>query len=140
MRKQKTNEKKKSTKVKRFVVGIIGSIILGLFVVYGNKYVFDILIALVACMATYEYNKCVAKEAKPISWVGYLLSVSIAFMHVVPMEVYIVATIIGLPTIMLILFMHIILTNMKFNFKDVAFSLMGTLYVYVFTVFIGEYQ
>ncbi len=135
--KEKNSEKKKATKIARFAVGIIGSIVLGLFVVYANKYIFDILIALVACMATYEFNKCVVKEAKPISWIGYLLSISIAFLHVIPINVYMIATIIGLPTIMLILFLHIILTDMKFNFKDVAFSLMGTLYVYVFTVFIA---
>ena len=134
---QKNKEKKKATKVARFSVGIVGSIVLGLFVVFGNKYVFDLLIALVAFMATYEYNKCISKEAKPIGWVGYFLSISIAFLHVLPMQVYMIATVIGLPTIMLILFLHIILTNMKINFKDAVFSLMGSLYVYVFTVFIA---
>ena len=57
-------------------------------------------------------------------------------MHIIPSEVYIGAIIVGLPTILLLLFLHIILTNMKIEFKDIAMSFIGICYIIGFTVFI----
>ena len=37
--------------------------------VFGNKYVMDCVISIIAILAMYEYSKCSAKEAKFISWI-----------------------------------------------------------------------
>ena len=122
--------------IKRILTAVIGLPIVFLGLVFGNKYIIDIAMAIVATMAFYEYDNCVKKEYKAISWIGYVLCILIAFIHIIPIEYYIGAIIIGIPTILLLLFLHIIITDMKINFKDVAISFTGILYIIGFTVFI----
>ena len=122
--------------IKRILTAVIGLPIVFLGLVFGNKYIIDIAMAIVATMAFYEYDNCVKKEYKSISWIGYVLCILIAFIHIIPIEYYIGAIIIGIPTILLLLFLHIIITDMKINFKDVAISFTGILYIVGFTVFI----
>lgn len=122
--------------IKRILTAVIGLPIVFLGLVFGNKYIIDIAMAIVATMAFYEYDNCVKKEYKAISWIGYILCILIAFIHIIPIEYYIGAIIIGIPTILLLLFLHIIITDMKINFKDVAISFTGILYIIGFTVFI----
>lgn len=43
---------------------------------------------------------------------------------------------IGIPAILLILFLHIIITDMKISLKDVAFSFLGIMYIISFAMFI----
>ena len=122
--------------IKRIMTALIGLPIVFLGLVFGNKYIVDFAMAIVALMAFYEYDHCVKKEYKVISWMGYALCILIAFLHIIPANVYIGAIIIGIPTMLLLLFSHIVFTNMKINFKDIAMSFIGILYVVGLTVFI----
>ena len=122
--------------IKRIMTALIGLPIVFLGLVFGNKYIVDFAMAIVAIMAFYEYDHCVKKEFKVISWMGYALCILIAFLHIIPANVYIGAIIIGIPTMLLLLFSHIVFTNMKINFKDIAMSFIGILYVVGLTVFI----
>ncbi len=123
--------------VKRVLTGVIAAPILTLFFIFGNKYMMDIFIAVVACIAMHEYSDCISKEAKSLSWIGYILCIGIAFLHVIPVEIYAMATLVGVPTILLLLFLQIVLTDMIINFKDVAFTFIGIMYVVCFTVFVA---
>ena len=58
--------------VKRIMTAVIGLPFVILLIVLGNKYVVDAVIAIIAVIAMYEYAKCIEKEAKFISWIGYL--------------------------------------------------------------------
>ena len=122
--------------IKRVLTALIGFPIVTLALVFGNCYIIDIAMAIVTSMAFYEYSHCINLKYKMIKWIGYLCCIFMAFLHIIPSEVYIGAIIVGLPTILLLLFLHIILTNMKIEFKDIAMSFIGVCYIIGFTVFI----
>ena len=122
--------------MKRLLTAVIGLPIVIAILILGNKYVIDVFIAIVAIIALHEYFNCIQKEVKPISWIGYFLAACIALIHVIDLKVYAVIMCIGIPTILLISFLHIIVTNMKINLKDVAFSFLGIIYIISFISFI----
>lgn len=122
--------------IKRLITAIIGLPIIILICIFGNKYIVDVLIALVAIISLREYFKATSKEIKPISWIGYLLAACISLIHVVNLEIILIFLCIAIPSLLLILFLHIIISDMKINLKDVAFSFLGILYIISFTVFI----
>ena len=123
--------------IKRFITGIVGLPFVILAIIFGNKYFIDVVIGVVAMMAYYEYIHCISREYKSISWLGYLLCVCIMVIHLIPEKIYGPLIVIGLPTILLILFLHIILTNMKFSFKDIAINFFGICYIIGFAGFIA---
>lgn len=67
---------------------------------------------------------------------GYLLAISIAFMHVVSNEVLSTAITLGVPILLFVLFLNIIISNMKITFKDMVFSFAGILYIIGFLGFL----
>ena len=122
--------------VKRVITAMVGlPIVIGL-ILLGNIYIMDAVIAVIAMIAMYEYGTCIQKEAKIISWVGYLTALLIAFMHVVSNEVLSAIITFGVPVLLVILFLHVIITDMKITFKDVAFTFIGILYVVGFLGFL----
>jgi phosphatidate cytidylyltransferase len=121
---------------KRILTALIGLPLVICVFVFGNKYIIDCLMAVIACIANYEYFNASKKEVKGISWIGYVLAIGIAGIHLVTEKVVLILLLFGLPTILLILFLHIILTDMKVNLKDIAFSLLGICYVISFCAFI----
>jgi len=122
--------------IKRLLTALIGLPLVALVFVLGNKYIIDVLMAIIAGVSIYEYFKCCSKEVKGISWIGYVLAAGIAFLHIIKIQVMLIGIIIIIPTILLLLFMHIIVTNMKITLKDVAFSFLGICYIIFFTAFI----
>ena len=122
--------------IKRLLIALIGLPLVALVFVLGNKYIIDVLMAIIAGVSIYEYFKCCSKEVKGISWIGYVLAAGIAFLHIIKIQVMLIGIIIIIPTILLLLFMHIIVTNMKITLKDVAFSFLGICYIIFFTAFI----
>jgi len=121
--------------IQRILTALIGLPAVTLVFIFGNKYIIDILIAIIACFAIYEYFNAAKQEVKPISWLGYILAISIAFIHIVSYKVSIISIIIGLP-LLLLLFLHIIISDMKITFKDIAISLFGIIYIISFLIFI----
>ncbi len=55
--------------LKRIITALVGLPFVILLIVLGNKYVVDIVIAIIALIAMYEYANCAKKEVKFISWV-----------------------------------------------------------------------
>lgn len=123
--------------IKRLTSGLLGFPLVLIILLIGNKYVVDVLLAIVAVLAMDEYFNAVSKVCKPIRWVGYVSCASIAIIHVIPeTELKLVVTL-AVPAILLILFAHIIATDMKTNFKDVAYTFLGIFYVVFFMMFIA---
>ena len=123
--------------IKRLLTGIIGFPIVLAFLVLGNKYMVDILIAIVAIFSIYEYSKCARnKEIKVVSWLGYLSCLLIALLHFIQTEYILLIIAISFPLIIFVLFLHVIFTNMEINFKDIAFTLFGILYLVGFLMFL----
>lgn len=126
---------------KRIASALIGFPGVVAILVFANNYIVDIVISIVALIAMHEFYNAVAKESKPIRWIGYLVCISIAFIHIIPIVIpieYIELTKnLIIPVTILILFLHVIFSNMKINFKDIAYTLFGILYVALFIMFLA---
>lgn len=123
--------------IKRLTSGLLGFPLVLIILLIGNKYIVDVLLAVVALLAMNEYFNAVEKICKPIRWVGYASCISIALIHIIPKECLSVVTTLAVPTILLILFSHIIATDMKITFKDVAYTFLGIFYVIFFMMFVA---
>ena len=127
--------------IKRITSALLGFPLVVIILTFGNKYVVDIFLALVAMLGMQEYFNAVSKESKPVRWIGYLSCLSIAFVHIIPenipYEIMQSVLLIAIPTIMLILFLHVIITNMKINFKDIAYTFFGMAYVIGCIIFLA---
>lgn len=56
--------------IKRILTAIIGFPLVTIVLLFGNKYIIDALVAIIAIFAMYEYTKCAAnKEIKIVSWI-----------------------------------------------------------------------
>lgn len=126
--------------IKRVTSALLGFPLVVIILTFGNKYVVDVFLAFVAMLGMQEYFNAISKEAKPVKWLGYLACVSIAVVHIIPEslpeQLSRSVLVLLIPTIMLILFLHVIVTNMKINFKDIAYTFFGMAYVIGCIVFI----
>lgn len=121
---------------KRLLTGIIGFPIVLAVLVLGNKYTIDILMAVVSIFAIYEYSKCAKKKnINVISWLGYLTSLLIAVLHLLPKELILVIIAVLFPLMIFVLFLHVIITEMKISFKDIVYTLFGMAYIVGFLMF-----
>ena len=124
--------------IKILPIIIIGLPIVALILIFGNKYLVDVCISVIAIMTLYEYFNSFKeeKENNALRWIGYLAALVIAFIHVIPQQ-YVLHTILGIiPVSILILFSQIILTDMKYNIKNIAITFFGICYIVLFMFFI----
>lgn len=123
--------------VKRVLTALIGFPLIMLIFIFGNKYIIDILLSIVGCFAIFEYFKACQKEAKNLSWIGYVLMLGIPFIHILSIKTELILLTILIPLLLLLLFLHIIISNMKINYKDIAFAFSGLCYITFFIVFVA---
>lgn len=123
--------------LKRIITALIGLPLVILLMVFGNSQVISFTIMLVALICMNEYFKVIEKICKPIKWVGYLSTIIIFLISVLPINIIESLIIFGSPVILLTLFLHIILTDMKFTFKDIAYTLLGITYITGYIMFLG---
>lgn len=123
--------------LKRILTTIIGLPIV-LFILLGtNIYVVDAFMAIILLRAVYEYKNCLAKKKiKVVSWIMYLAAISVAFLHIVPENVVNMIFLYSVPAILLILFAHVVATEMKITLKDITYTLLGIIYLIGFSIFI----
>ncbi len=55
--------------LKRLLTTIIGIPLLFVILIFGNKYMIDIIVALLALMSIHEYVKCYSEKYKPVAWI-----------------------------------------------------------------------
>lgn len=122
--------------IKRLITALVGLPVVILLITLGNVYMIDTVIAVIAIIAMYEYSICIKREAKFISWVGYLSAILIAFTHVISANILNTIITLGVPILLFVLFLTVIVTNMKITFKDAAFSFIGIMYVIGFLGFL----
>lgn len=124
--------------IKRVLTALIGIPLVILVIIFGNKYLIDIILMLMAIISMYEYLKVIEKVAHPIGWVGYLSTIIIALVAIPIIEQNIMKILVfSIPFIILLLFEKVIITNMETNFKDVAYTFLGICYVTLFILFLG---
>ena len=122
--------------IKRVLTGLIGFPVIVLIFVFGNKYIIDCLIALVAILSIHEYINCVKRKANPVSWILYILAGLISCIHFIPKAFITQYLGFGIICFVTLLFLHVLFTDMKINVLDISFTLIGALYIIGFTVFI----
>ena len=55
--------------IKRLLTTIIGIPLLFIVLIYGNKYIVDIIVAIFAFISIHEYMKCYSNKFKTTKWV-----------------------------------------------------------------------
>lgn len=122
--------------VKRVLTSLIGFPIVLLMLVFGNKYIFSVICLIIALIGMNEYVKCVSKKVNVVKWISYVGALFVGIIPLMPeMYLSLLATF-GIPALLLILFFHVIVTNMKITLEDITYTLLGILYVVGFMVFI----
>lgn len=124
--------------MKRILTAAIGFPLVTIVLITCNKYIIDFCVAIIGIIAMHEFIKCAEnKDIKVVSWISYLLVAGISLIHVIPIEILSYISAIGIPLLLLVLFLHVIISNMKITFKDIAFTLLGILYILTFLVFLS---
>lgn len=122
--------------LKRILTSIIGLPVVILTFSFGNKYIIGGVIFIASIICMYEYFEAIKKVCKPIEWVGYLSNICIICAAFFSAQSLMPIIIYSIPFIVLVLFLHIILTEMKYTFKDVAYTLAGIFYIPFFLMFL----
>ena len=122
--------------LKRWTTAIIGLPIVAAVLIFGNKYIIDIVFSAVAIIALYEYFNSFKEKNKSLRWIAYVDALSIAFIHVIPSEyiLKIIAAII--PISIMVLFAQVIASNMKYTIKDISITAFGICYIVIFLMYI----
>lgn len=122
----------------RLLSGLILFPIVAVILIFANKYVVDIAVAIIAIMSLHEFYKAfrTGEKAKPVTWVGYLAAALISIIHIVPEGWALKAIGILLPASICILFLYSIITNLKVNIKDIAVTFFGICYIVIFLMYI----
>ncbi len=122
--------------LKRVLTKLIGLPIVIIVLMLGNEYVIGGIVLLASIICMYEYFKVIKKVCKPIQWIGYLSNVLIVIASFFSIEITKTLVIFSIPVFMLLLFLQVIITNMKITFKDVAYTLLSIVYIPFFLMFI----
>ena len=122
--------------LKRVLTGVIGLPIVALILIFGNKYIIDVLFGVVAEISIYEYFNAIGKKYKPVRYLGYIAAAFIAFVHIIPVEILLKIAVAFIPTSIAILFINIIVTSMKIEPKDIFATLFGICYIVGFIIFL----
>lgn len=123
--------------VKRITSGLLGFPIVVAILLIGNKYIVDVALSIIAILAIDEYFNAVSKVSKPVKWVGYILCLSIALIHVIPEQYLNMVVTVSVPTILMLLFIQVVATDMKTNFRDISYTFIGIFYVVFFIMFVA---
>ncbi len=119
-------------KMQRIISGTVLIIIVGIVLILGNTLAVNLATSIVALLAINEYFNSFKGKHNVDKWVGMILAILIAFMDIIPMNLLILEFLIAI----VLLFVKLIVTEMKTNFEDVALSAFGIIYIIGFIIFI----
>ena len=122
--------------IKRYTSALLGMPLVVIILVFGNKYVVDIAFAIVAAMSLHEYFNAFKGKANPVIWMGYVASALIALIHIIPVEHAITIVSVLIPSGITLLFLQVILSEMKTTINDIAITFFGICYISLFLMFI----
>lgn len=120
----------------RIMSALLGFPLVLAILVFGNTYFVDVAFAAIAAVSIHEYFNCLKSKCRPVIWVGYLASALIAFIHVIPQEQILNIIIAIIPIGIVLLFLNVIISNMKINVNDIAITFFGICYIGLFLMFI----
>ena len=123
--------------LKRILTTVIGLPIVGAILILGNKYVIDFILMAVSIICMYEYFTVISKVAHPIKWVGYISTFIVALIAFLSVQTIMQIIFFAIPSLILIMFLKVIITDMGTTFKDVAYTFLGICYVTIFIMFLS---
>ncbi|MCF0125257.1 MAG: phosphatidate cytidylyltransferase [Clostridia bacterium] len=123
--------------IKRITSSLLGFPLVVFILLIGNKMVIDIALAGIALIAMNEYLNAVSRISNPVKWISYLSCLSIAVVHFIPQERLMMIITSSIPVILFVLFLHVIVSNMKISFKDIAYTFLGIFYISFFIMFLA---
>ena len=121
--------------IKRILTSLIGIPAVVLTLAFANKYIIGIGILIISILCMYEYFSVIKKIASPIEWVGYISSILVILPVIFKEELIFKIIVISIPIIILLLFLHVIVTDAKYTFKDVSYTFIGIIYIPFFLMF-----
>lgn len=122
--------------LKRIASSLIVALTVAIMLLIPNNYVIGMLFSLIAIIAMYEYLKAISKICNPVKWISYLSCLYVVLILFIPQEYKMTSFMAYIPIVLLILFMCIIVTNMKISFKDICYTLLGICYIPIFITFL----
>jgi phosphatidate cytidylyltransferase len=116
---------------RRVVSGAIFLLVLILIGVCDSPFVDTFVIMALSMVGIYEYNKAFKNAGyKPISWVGYLGCLTMFLMGgIIQDQDKMLITKIALPALIIMVFMYIIMMNLKRTIVDVAITVFSLAYI-----------
>ena len=121
--------------IKRVSSALLGFPLVIIVVLLGNNYVIDIVLSIVAIISLHEYYHAFSKY-KPIKWIGYLTAILICFIHLISSEQLFMFIGLSIPAFIVILFIQLIIKDLKISIIDIAITLFGIFYIVLFIMFI----
>lgn len=121
--------------IKRYISGLTLFPIFAVVLIFGNKYVIDIALSIIAIMCLHEFYKAFKEKANPVGWVGYIVAALIAIIHIIPSNLILPIIAASIPASIMVLFVVSILSDMKVNIMDIAITFFGICYVVLFLIF-----
>ncbi len=121
---------------KRVISSLIGFPIVAVILIFANQIVIDIAFSIVAVICLHEFYHAFKEKDNPVEWIGYALAALISIIHVFPTPYVKYSLQLLLPTVTVILFLSVIVTEMKVTIKDMMITMLGIVYVLGFIVFI----
>lgn len=125
-------KKSKDSNFKRVSSALILFPLVALIMIIGNKYMISVGLAIIAILSMHEYLRAASKKANPVKWISYLSCAAISLISLVPQELYGNVIMYAIPVILLMLFLQVIVTEMKTNFNDLVYTFMGIIYIALF--------
>lgn len=122
--------------IKRIMTALIGFPLVALVLILGNQYIIDIAFSVIAILSLHEFYNAFKETSKPMRWIGYVFAIGIAFIHIIPTAYTKNSLQLLLPSLMAVLFLMVIVTDMRINVKDMMVTLLGIAYILGFIVFI----
>ena len=118
--------------LKRILTAVLGLPLVIITIIFGNKYLIDTLFTIIAIICMHEYLGVIEKVSHPIKWIAYLSTLGVSAVSFLEQDMLMKVIVFSIPIIILILFLHVIFTNMKTTIKDAAYTFMGIFYVTFF--------
>lgn len=122
--------------IKRIMSALIGFPLVALVLILGNQYIIDIAFSAIAILSLQEFYNAFKETSKPMRWIGYVFAIGIAFIHIIPTAYTKNSLQLLMPSLMAVLFLMVIVTDMKITVKDMMVTLLGIAYILGFIVFI----
>lgn len=122
--------------IKRIITSLVGFPLVAILLTLGNKYIVDIAFSIIAILSLHEFYNAFSKKANPVKWVGYFFAIIIAFIHIIPGDFVKGYLQLLIPSIIAVLFLIVVVTELKINIKDISITLLGICYVLGFIVFL----